>query len=424
MADPDDHDANMDSAPELRPTKTQGLENQTFSSIWKELATNPLENGDVVVPARLVGIIMAFSLAMEETQLKLNAMEAQLKLTNDSSLRLERLERQIQALSKNQVIAPVQQTTLNGLPPKPMSWSTAAKAGLQVTSSQAPQAPPPNKAINAFRPSQVIIRSVKTDGTEGPKPFDGMKPTEIVRRVNQALDQLGVKVAGRKLEVKGAASLPSGSVKLFTSTRPEADWLLEHRAEWSMLADPALKTSPAVFPVVIDSVPTDSYPETNTIKQVLIEQNPIQEDMIHSIRWLSKADQTGQATGSILVNLLDKELMNMMVKGSVYYEGNSLRVRVCKKTRVQCFRCQEPGHISLQCKNKCVCKHCGADHDSRTCPNQSTEPPHCVRCLAYEKTLNPDTMIDKTNVKFAHSASSANCPIRSKVMSTPSIHSC
>lgn len=414
----------MDPAANPTPSTMERVEDQSFSMIWKELSKNALENGDVVVPARLVGIMMAFSLAMEETKLKLNAMEAQLKLTNDSSQRLERLERQIQALSQNHTSAAAQQAIPNGLPPKPMSWTMAAKNGLKVTSNQAPQPPPPSKVVNAFRPSQVIIRPIKTNDVDGKKPFEGLKSTEIVKRVNQALAQLKVKVAGRSLEVKGAASLPSGSIKLFTSTRPEADWLLEHRAEWSSLADPDLQTSPTVFPVVIDSIPTESYPDTDVIKQTLTEQNPIPMEQIHSIRWLSKPQQTGQMTGSILVNLLDKELMNMMTRGSVYYEASSLRVRVYKKTRVQCFRCQEPGHISLQCNNKIVCKHCGADHDSRTCPNQEIEPRHCVRCLAHDRSLNPEAVLDKTNVKYTHSASSANCPIRSKSLPPPTTQSC
>lgn len=82
--------------------------------------------------------------------------------------------------------------------------------------------------INAFKPSQVVIRTI-----EGKKPFEGVKATEIVKRVNEALTQLEVKIADRAVEVKGAATLPSGSIKLFTATRAEATWLLENRSTWS-----------------------------------------------------------------------------------------------------------------------------------------------------------------------------------------------
>lgn len=108
MVDPRNQAMTVDPTPPV----TARIENQSFSKIWEELSRNPLENGDVVVPARLVGIMMAFSLAMEETKLKLTAMEAQLKLTNDSSQRLEKLEQQIQAIqamNNNQTNPPPQQ---------------------------------------------------------------------------------------------------------------------------------------------------------------------------------------------------------------------------------------------------------------------------------------------------------------------------
>lgn len=306
------------------------------------------------------------------------------------------------------------------LPAKPKTWAAMAAEGLKVTSNKAPLPPPPNQLINVFRPSQVVIRNSMPNEK---KPFEGIKATKIVKRINEALAQLEAKIAGKKIEVKGAASLPSGSIKLFTATRAGATWLLENRTLWSTLADPDLITSPAVFPIVIDSVPIESYKDTDEVKQILADQNRIPSDQIHSIRWLSKP-YPEQRSGSILVNLLDKELTARMIRGSVYFEGNSLRVRACKKNRVQCFRCQEPGHISMQCNNDMICRHCGAKHDSRTCQASPTTRPHCVRCIAHDTILNPDITIDKSSEKYAHSVSSTNCPIRSKSLPQPSRQSC
>lgn len=399
----------------------QKTETKSLSQILKQLTTNRLENGDVVIPSHLVEIVLAMSISMEETALKLNAMEEQLRASTEATKRLDKIEQQLATLTNARTDPPTQETQTppqNGLPAKPLTWTAAALKGLKVSSAHTPQHAPPTKIVNAFRPSQVVIRSV-----EGSKPFVGLRPTEIVTRVNDALAQLDVKIGGRKLEVKGAASLPMGNVKLFTATKAEAEWLLDNRGLWSTLADPELVTSPAVFPIIVDSVPMEFFSQTDLIKTTLADQNPIPEDKIHSIRWLSKP-KPGQVTGSIVLNLLDKELTTMMSRGSVYFEGNSLRVRACKKTRVQCFRCQEPGHISMQCKNKQVCKHCGGDHDSRACPNPTPENPHCVRCVNHDASMNPTTQIDKTNEKYAHSASSANCPIRSKGLPPSSIQAC
>ncbi|KAG0141306.1 hypothetical protein CROQUDRAFT_51916 [Cronartium quercuum f. sp. fusiforme G11] len=235
---------------------------------------------------------------------------------------------------------------------------------------------PPNRVINEFKPSQMIIRS-----NEDRRPFEGASSKEIVDRINRTLRQIDAMSAGKKIEVKGAAILPSGSVKLYTATRSEANWLLENRCQWSTLADPKLVTSPPVYPIVIDSVPMDQYPNTMQIGLVLTEHNPIPPESLHSIRWLSKPTVPGQQNGSVIVNLLDKELAQRMVKGMVYYEWNCLRVRACKKTRIQCHQCQEPGHIAAHCKDRIHCKFYGNDHDSRECPEPKDSPPHCIRCI-------------------------------------------
>lgn len=334
-----------------------------MNELWKHLTmNNKLANGDVVVPENLVQIMTALVITMQETSLRLNALEERIKRPDDSTARLERLEQQLKDLVDARSPRQASNPGVNGLPAKPRLWAEAATNGLKITSSKTPPPPPSNAVINAFRPSQVVIRSV-----EGKKPFEGIKPTEIVLRVNEALAQLEVKLAGRQVEVKGAATLPSGSIKFFTATRAEANWLLENRSTWTTLADPDMITSPAVFPVVVDSVPMDFFTRTDEVREILAEQNPIPADMIHSIRWLSKPHPE-QRSGSIIVNILDKELTSKMICGSVYFEGNSLRVRACKKSRVQCYRCQEPGHISMQCKNNLLCRYCGDEHDSRTCP--------------------------------------------------------
>ncbi|KAG0148919.1 hypothetical protein CROQUDRAFT_40684, partial [Cronartium quercuum f. sp. fusiforme G11] len=98
----------------------------------------------------------------------------------------------------------------------------------------------------------------------------------------------------------------------------------KNRSTWSTLADPDLIKSPEVFPVVVDSALLDTYPKTKTIKNVLAKQNPIHLEKIQPIQWLSKPIYPGQMSGSIIVKILDKELMNRMIKGSVYLEGNTV----------------------------------------------------------------------------------------------------
>ncbi len=44
---------------------------------------------------------------------------------------------------------------------------------------------------------------------------------------------------------------------------------------------------------------------------------------------------------------------------------------------LQCYKCQQFGHISSDCQNGCKCVKCGDAHDSKTCNNPVIK---CVNC--------------------------------------------
>lgn len=200
-----DIDQDPTTVEQAPPDNAQRPEGMSMSQLWSFLKqNNKQDNGDVVVPAHLVNIISALVLTMQETTLRMNVMEDQLKTSREATSRIDSLEQQVKALIEVQRTAsstphPTQPT----LPAKPKSWAATAAAGLKVTTNQAPQPPPPNLVINEFRPSQVIIRTL-----EGKKPFANVKATEIVCRVNEALDQLNVMIGGKKSRGKGCCEPP------------------------------------------------------------------------------------------------------------------------------------------------------------------------------------------------------------------------
>ncbi|KAG0149275.1 hypothetical protein CROQUDRAFT_89362 [Cronartium quercuum f. sp. fusiforme G11] len=168
----------------------------TMPQMWKQLVAEKRSNGDVVVPAKLVNIISALMSSMEDTVQRMNAMETQLKASHQAMKRLNKIEASLDAPTRVGIAPQTQNNAPRSLPPNPRSWAATV---------------------------QVVIRSV-----EGRKPFAGVPPTEIVRRVNLALEKVNAMVLNKRIEVKGAASLPSGCVKFFTATHLEANWLLEH----------------------------------------------------------------------------------------------------------------------------------------------------------------------------------------------------
>lgn len=51
-----------------------------------------------------------------------------------------------------------------------------------------------------------------------------------------------------------------------------------------------------------------------------------------------------------------------------------------KRDIVQCKRCQQYGHTRTYCRHPFRCVKCGKNHDSLTCPKDSTTPPTCALC--------------------------------------------
>lgn len=115
-----------------------------MSQLWTYLSTNnKQENGDVVVPAKLVQIMSALVISMQDTALRMTAMEDQLKKSAESTSRLDKLEKQLTTLiesSKDQAGINVR---AGNLPNKPKTWAAMAATNLKVTSTQSPAPAPP-----------------------------------------------------------------------------------------------------------------------------------------------------------------------------------------------------------------------------------------------------------------------------------------
>lgn len=92
-----------DQAMETTPSATMDpplrLDNLLMSQLWGYLLTNnKQENGDVVVPAKLVQIMSALVISMQETALRMTAMEDQIRETSESTTCLDKLEKQLMVL--------------------------------------------------------------------------------------------------------------------------------------------------------------------------------------------------------------------------------------------------------------------------------------------------------------------------------------
>ncbi|KAG0148874.1 hypothetical protein CROQUDRAFT_40591 [Cronartium quercuum f. sp. fusiforme G11] len=225
----------------------------------------------------------------------------------------------------------------------------------------------------------------------------------------------------KNIQVKGAARLPGGHVKLFTGSRSAAKWLVENRNGWSELADPDFVTSVAVTPVVLHAVPVLSNLETELFIETLVEQNvAVNEGDIHSFRWLGRPGEANKGHGSVVLDLKNKELARKIAKGGLFYNYEYLRgAKYDRPSVIQCFRCLETGHIAARWNApNPTCVRCGDDQDLRECPS-SRKTHVCVRCVKQDKAQKKDLTLDTDDEAYAHSATSAKCPLRSKKHRAP-----
>lgn len=306
-------------------------------------------------------------------------------------------------------------STPSPTPAKPASWAAAAKLPskplkpLPIVLTQ-PSPPPPPRVINSFKPSHVIIRK-PDDATKA--PFKNCTPAEIVEGVTKALRKIEAKLDDQPINVKAAQLLPSGDIKLYTATRREASWLLNNRHLWTSLADPELITQPPKYPVILHSVPSNIGVECGVFAAKLSDQNGWAPGVVQGARWLSNPKSTGKAFGSVVLNLLDHDIMKRVEKSGVYCDSYYIRGSPYKKSPTQCYKCLEIGHMSARCTNiDPICAHCSEAHETNECPAKDT-PSRCARCLHTDMKTHGDEL-DRSQPKYAHSAKSMNCPLRNQ----------
>lgn len=371
---------------------TTGAEDELMEA-WLEVTSQHQRDGSVSLSPIVTKLLTVLLKKVSET----------LKEACKTAHRVEKLEAQIARLGSNP----------HPPPTKPMSWVSAAKFPTKPLSSHPsilprPQPPPPAKVVNTLKPSHVIIR--KPDD-KMKTPFKDCAPTEIVEGVTKALRKVDAKVDDRPIEVKAAQLLPSGDIKLYTATRREANWLLNNRHVWSALADPELVTQPPKFPVILHSVPAHIGVECGVFAAKLADQNDWKTGVVQGARWLSNPKTTGKAFGSVVLNLYDQEISKRVESGGVYCDSYYIRGSHYKKSPTQCYKCLEIGHISSRCNNvDPICAHCSEAHETIDCPARDA-PSRCARCLHTDLKTQGDA-IDRSLLKYAHSAKSMVCPLR------------
>jgi len=284
--------------------------------------------------------------------------------------------------------------------------NTTKKNSSKTTKNNTLKVPsiPTNSEINEFKKARFVIRT-----PPGFTALDSASAPEITAKINNTLASIKATIDSQPIEVAGIARLPSKDLRIYTNTRTQARWLLNNKHQWTDLFCADLKTYPSQFPVILHAIPIHFDPSNPLHLQELGKQNRIDPNLIQSARWLGHPIKNGKKNGSLVLQLLNKEIAMKIEKSGLFLQNELYRGAHYVRSIPQCFRCWKLGHTAQWCKNNPLCNKCSGNHESNTCKSTATTATNCCICTTQEKTLSKKT-VNTLDEKFAHPPWSEDCP--------------
>lgn len=151
-------------------------------------------------------------------------------------------------------------------------------------------------------------------------------------------------------------------------------------------------------------------PYSPTMKIVCLDdlQNSI-EEIISEIKLSNKFKCEFELVREYFIDTPRRTYRNVVIKCDTddlaTFVSNGIQIGA-KKYRVyeiirtvQCFRCYNFGHISRNCTNKVICRHCAGNHDFKECTSLDAQPT-CFNCKMKGMSFNHRVTADNCQVKI------------------------
>jgi hypothetical protein len=295
----------------------------------------------------------------------------------------------------------LERRTMTMISPQPPTWAAITNKETH-RKKKTPQQPPipTNTEINKFKKASVVIRT-----PPGFVALDSILAPKITSKIKHTLKSINATVDSQITEIAGIAWLPSKDLKIFTATRPQAQWLLANKHIWTELVCAKLKTLPTRFPVILHALPTHFDPANPTHLQELGRQNWIEPSLIQSAWSQSKKEKKG----SLVLHLLNKDIALKIEKTRLFLQKKLYRGAHYTQSIPQCYQCWKIGYTAHWCKNSPLCKQCTGNHDSTACTTPTTTSIKCCICITQEKTASK-TPVNTLEERYTHPPWSEACP--------------
>ncbi|KAA1085430.1 hypothetical protein PGT21_006952 [Puccinia graminis f. sp. tritici] len=188
-----------------------------------------------------------------------------LKSTINIKLHLEKITERLEQL---------EQQPLTVSPPTPLTWPSATTTNNKKTDptinkqGKSTSMIPSNAQINKFKEASLVIRT-----PSGFVALDSATATDITTKINKILISVDAKIDSHQIEIDGIVQLPSKDLKIYTSSRSNAQWLLNNKHKWTDL----LCTDLNQYPVILHVILTNFNPTDTSHLQELGTQNRISQ---------------------------------------------------------------------------------------------------------------------------------------------------
>ena len=289
------------------------------------------------------------------------------------------------------------------LQPKPAA-DTQEPSGILFAQNRSRDQLATTTATTATTPA---TEPAKTPKTPAPRGLEAeRKATELTNKVNTTLTRCADL---RHLRIGSCWILPSGDIRVSCKTAADAELLKLKQDLWLRCLGAEAYILVPTYPILVTGVPVNSFLpgkekelQPRTIEDFRQENTQLLADKvaIQSVSWLVKPAEEKKFSTLVLHFTSPIDANRVLRHGSLFWQNRERSVRrfIRNCSIVQCFRCQQYGHKSPQCRQDPRCGKCAKDHSTAACPgSQPNQTPLELRCVLCDKR---------------HSSHSNSCAVR------------
>lgn len=338
------------------------------------------------------------------------------KLTVKVSRNHEKIEEDTTVIRKKM-------TDFSSSPPSSSSATSTTRSWASVAS----RPPSPPKATIS-KDTEIIVRL--NDSTKK-QQYQTTEAREIITDINASLEMHEI----TNRNIRAIKKLPSGDIAIHTVSAEEATKLRKNDGWVTALGKHAKQAVQTYALMVQGGVNVGDWnlltaeSRAKAIEQIKTDNFDVKELTGMSPVWIGwrKKPSKDENQGTMVIEVTDSDVANAILRRGLMI-GREIRAcsvfnKACRS--IQCFKCYQYGHTTVQCTREERCGHCagshatkgeacppgykpkccacGGDHKPwmRACPEKQKE----IQRILYQKSITPDSFPTKAKTAALPSTS-------------------